>query len=87
MFKFVRKHSQPIGDHPLTFFFYIAWKYKPSQPIGDHPLWPCPLRVAISLPLESHSKAPTGNFAAERRFVGEGLGLGMVGVGFVIGQH
>jgi hypothetical protein len=32
---------------------------------------------AISLPLESHGKAPPGNFAAERRFVGEGLGLGI----------
>ena len=30
MFKFVRKHSQPIGDHPLTdtLFLHIAWKYK-----------------------------------------------------------
>ena len=35
MFKFARKHSQPIGDHPLTdtLFLHIAWKYKPSQPI------------------------------------------------------
>ena len=42
MFKFARKHSQPIGDHPLTdtLFLHTAWKYKPSQPIGDHPLWP-----------------------------------------------
>ena len=47
MFKFVRKHSQPIGDHPLsdTPFLHIAWKYKPWQPIGDHPLWPCPLWI------------------------------------------
>ena len=32
------KHSQPIGDHPLTdtLFLHIAWKYKPSQPIEDH---------------------------------------------------
>ena len=55
MFTFVRKHSQPIGDHPLTdtLFLYIAWKYKPSQPIGGHPLWPCPLRVVINF--VSHS--------------------------------
>ena len=48
MFKFVRKHSQSIGDHPLadTRLLHIAWKYKPSQPIGDHPLRPCPLWVA-----------------------------------------
>ena len=48
MFKFVRTHSQPTGDHPPhtdTLFVHIAWKYKPSQPIGDHPLWLCPLRV------------------------------------------
>ena len=47
MFKFVRTHSQPTRDHPLTdtLFVYIAWQYKPSQPIGDHPLWPCPLRI------------------------------------------
>ena len=45
MFKFVRKPSQPIGDHPLTdtLFSHTGWKYKPSQAIGDHPLWPCPL--------------------------------------------
>ena len=47
MLKFVRKHSQPIGGHPLTdtLFLHIAWKHKSSQPIGDHPLWPYPLRV------------------------------------------
>ena len=56
MFKFVRKHSQPIGDHPLTdtLFFYIAWKYRPSQPIGDHPLWQCPLRVVSNFVRHSH---------------------------------
>ena len=39
MFSFVRKHSQPIGDHPLTdtLVLHKAGKYKPSQPIGDHP--------------------------------------------------
>ena len=56
MFKFVRKHSQPIGDHPLTdtLFLYIAWKYKPSQTIGDHPLWPCQLRVVSNFVRHSY---------------------------------
>ena len=56
MFKFVRKHSQPIGDHPLTdtLFLHIAWKYKPSQPIEDHPLWPCPLLVVSNFVCHSY---------------------------------
>ena len=49
MFKFVRKYSQPIGDHPLTdtLFLHIAWKYKPSQ-LGTSYFWSCPLRVVLS---------------------------------------
>ena len=56
MFKFVRKHSQPIRDDPLTdsLFLQRAWKYKPSQPIGDHPLWPCPLRVVSNFVRHSY---------------------------------
>ena len=59
MFKFVRKHSQPIGDHPLTdtLLVHIAWEYKPSQPIGDHPLWPCPLRVVSNFVRHSYVKS------------------------------
>ena len=36
------------------------------------------VKLETSLLLESHGEAPTGNFAAERRFVGEGLGFGIV---------
>ena len=55
----MRKHSQPIGGHPLTDTLFlqilVAWKYKPSQPIGDHPLWPCPLRVISNFVRRSHT--------------------------------
>ena len=57
MFKSVRKHLQPIGDHPLTdtLLLHIAWKYKPSQPIWDHPLWPCPFRVVSNFARHSYT--------------------------------